>query len=57
MRHLSRTFGKDVTMNTNELELIDLGAVSTETRGLASIGPVDQQQGAKYALGGIEVDD
>jgi hypothetical protein len=44
-------------MNTNENELIDLGSVSTETRGLAEIGPVDQQQGAKYAFGGIETAD
>lgn len=44
-------------MKTHDNDMIDLGAVSTETRGLAEIGKDDVQQGARYALGGIETAD
>ena len=47
-------------MKTNEYlndDVVDLGAVTTETRGSAPFGRDDTLQGQKYALGGIETDD
>ena len=40
-------------------ELIDLGAISTETRGLEPIGKPDVEQGDHYPFGGgaISADD
>lgn len=39
-------------------ELIDLGAISIETRGLEPFGPVDEDQGEHYLFaGGITADD
>jgi hypothetical protein len=39
-------------------ELIDLGAISAETRGIEPLGPVDEDQGEHYLFaGGITADD
>lgn len=41
----------------NDNEMIELGAVSTETRGMWHVGPDDVQTGAFYLIGGISSDD
>lgn len=38
-------------------DVIELGAVSTETHGLALLGPIDPQQGAFYPVPGIVQED
>ncbi|MBA4752082.1 MAG: hypothetical protein H2055_07635 [Sphingopyxis sp.] len=45
-------------LNANE-DLIDLGAISLETRGLEPIGKPDVEQGDHYPFGGgaISADD
>ena len=40
-----------------ENELIDLGAVSTETRGMWHTGPEDVSTGERYFIGGINTED
>lgn len=44
-------------MKATENDVMELGSVSAETRGLASSGSPDIQQGAKYLFGGIETED
>lgn len=42
----------------NSDELIELGAISGETRGIEPLGPVDEEQGEHYLFaGGIAADD
>lgn len=38
-------------------DLIDLGAVTTETRGNDVLGPLDHQTGLRIWFGGILADD
>ena len=44
-------------MKTVDHDLIDLGAASLETRGLAESGSDDTDQGQKSFLGGISTED
>ncbi len=37
--------------------VIDLGLVTTETRGIGNFGPDDVQTGQRYLGGGIQTDD
>lgn len=41
----------------NSDELVDLGAISVETRGLEPIGKPDVEQGDHYAFGGGAISD
>lgn len=38
-------------------DVIDLGAITTETRGIGNLGPVDHETGERYLFGGIQTDD
>lgn len=61
MRLILVVLGKVKVMKTlkHSDELIDLGAISTETRGLEPIGKPDVEQGDHYPFGGgaISADD
>lgn len=41
----------------NDNELIELGSVSSETRGNWHTGPEDMATGERYFIGGISSDD
>lgn len=44
-------------MNTQENEMIELGAVSEETRGQWLTGPEDMSTGMRLFIGGIQSED
>lgn len=57
--HFGRDYGKEEAMKTKtSSELIDLGAISVETRGIEPVGPRDEDTNEHYLfVGGITSDD